>query len=140
MSTFSPPRSLASRSGKRHALVGLTPLIDVVFILLIFFMLVSSFVDWRTIILAPPAAASGRSQGFAGAVLVEIREGGDVRLSGEVMKLDDMTRRLEAIISDRQGRRVIVKTEEGVPLLRLVNVVDHLSAAGVDDMTFALEE
>jgi biopolymer transport protein ExbD len=43
-----PPR-LAAKQPPRRAVVSLTPLIDVVFILLVFFMLASSFVKWRAI-------------------------------------------------------------------------------------------
>ncbi|OOC09384.1 ExbD/TolR family protein, partial [Thioalkalivibrio halophilus] len=34
---------------RRRNLISLTPLIDVVFILLVFFMLASSFLDWRAV-------------------------------------------------------------------------------------------
>ena len=44
--------------GRRRPLISLTPLIDVVFILLVFFMLASSFLDWRSIDLNAPAQAA----------------------------------------------------------------------------------
>ena len=47
--------SFGQRASRRRALIGLTPLIDVVFILLVFFMLASSFLDWRAIDLTAPA-------------------------------------------------------------------------------------
>ena len=47
----------------RRRLISLTPLIDVVFILLIFFMLASSFLDWRAIGLDAPADATAGAAG-----------------------------------------------------------------------------
>src|SRR3546814_18552679 len=62
--------SLRSKGGRRR-LISLTPLIDVVFILLVFFMLASSFVDWRAIVLDTPAAAT-RAGASEGALLVRV--------------------------------------------------------------------
>ena len=44
---FSQRPRLTAHPSKRKAVISLTPLIDVVFILLVFFMLSSSFLDWR---------------------------------------------------------------------------------------------
>ncbi|MEM7042763.1 MAG: biopolymer transporter ExbD [Pseudomonadota bacterium] len=140
MPPSSPPRSLAPSSGKKRALVSLTPLIDVVFILLVFFMLVSSFADWRTIDVTPPPAASGQSQGFTGAVLVEVHGDGQVRLSGETLALDQIADRLKRLIDGAPDRRFIVKTSERVRLQDLVDVLDRLAAAGAADITFARAE
>ncbi len=140
MSTSNPPRSPAFRSGRKRTLVSLTPLIDVVFILLVFFMLVSSFADWRTITLAPPVAASGQSPGFSGAVLVDVRGGGDVRLSGETMTLDELADRAAIMLADKADRRFIVKTGEAVPLQDLVDVLDHLALAGATAVSFVRQE
>ncbi len=52
---------LAPRPGKTAA-ISLTPLVDVVFILLIFFMLASSFMDWRQIEVTTTASQGSASQ------------------------------------------------------------------------------
>ncbi len=140
MPASSQPHSLALRSTKNRALVSLTPLIDVVFILLVFFMLVSSFADWRTIAVSPPLATSGQSQGFTGAVLVEVRGEGQLRLSGEVLKLDEIAERLEPILDGTPDQRFIIKTVDSVQLQELVDVLDQLSAAGAEDISFARAE
>ena len=140
MPPSSLPRSLAPSPGKKRALVSLTPLIDVVFILLVFFMLASSFADWRTIEVTPPLAASGQSQGFTGAVLIKVQEGGQIRLSGETLSFDQIADRLKRMISDAPDRRFIVKTSERVRLQDLVDVLDRLAAAGVVDIAFARSE
>ncbi|MEM9443692.1 MAG: biopolymer transporter ExbD, partial [Pseudomonadota bacterium] len=130
MPASSQPRSLAPRPTRKRALVSLTPLIDVVFILLVFFMLVSSFADWRTITVSPPLDASGQSQGFTGAVLVEVQGEGQLRLSGETLGLDEIAGRLQRLLNSAPDRRFIIKTVDGVPLQDLVDVLDQLSAAG----------
>ena len=69
---LSKASGLSNRSARKRPLVSLTPLIDVVFILLVFFMLATSFLDWRAIDLdAPVQAAAGNAADNA--LLVEIR-------------------------------------------------------------------
>ena len=77
---------LGQPQGRRRPLISLTPLIDVVFILLVFFMLASSFLDWRSIDLnAPAQAAAGPA--IEGALLVEIHPD-RLLLSGEPRRTD----------------------------------------------------
>ncbi len=137
---FDPPRSLASRAGPKRALIGLTPLIDVVFILLVFFMLVSSFTKWRTITLSPPQTLGGWSEGLAGAVLIEIHGGGDVRLSGEMMKLDGIEDRVRVLLNVVPDRRFVIEAGEGVALQDLVDLLDRLSVAGAGNVAFVRAE
>lgn len=127
-----PPR-LAGRSGRRRALVSLTPLIDVVFILLVFFMLASSFLDWRAIDLsAPPPTSAGAA--MEGALLVEILPA-RLRLSGEVLSIDTLAMRVAAQAREAPDRRVLVRPADGVALQRVVQILDRLAAAGAADVS-----
>lgn len=125
-------RSSLRPTEPRRATIGLTPLIDVVFILLVFFMLASSFLDWRSIDLGMPAQAGGAG-GMTGALLVEVRDDG-IRLSGETMSPAALETTLRARVQARPEVRVLVKPAAGVALQRTVAVLDRIAAAGVADM------
>jgi biopolymer transport protein ExbD len=127
--------ALASDPARRRSLVGLTPLIDVVFILLVFFMLASSFVDWRTVRLEPPVQAAG-GRGLTGAMLIEIEADGGLRLSGEPLKLEEIEARLEPLLERRPDLRIVIKPGADTPLQPVVILLDRLTAAGVADLTF----
>jgi len=124
----SPAPSLANRPPRRRALISLTPLIDVVFILLVFFMLASSFLDWRAIELSAPARLGGGSS-VEGALLVEVRSDG-IRLSGRPVALDQLSARVGELLTQNSDRQVLVKAGDGVPLQAAVAVLDRLAAAG----------
>lgn len=128
------PRSLPYGAYRRSGLIRLTPLIDVVFILLVFFMLASSFLDWRAIELKAPAGAVERPS-FAGALLVEVNAEG-VQLSGRPVSLEDLAARVERRLAERPAQRVLVKPAHGVALQEAVRVIDRLSAAGVTELSF----
>ena len=57
-------------------LITLTPLIDVVFILLVFFMLASSYLDWRSIDLTVSSGA-GAATSAQRAILINLRSDGN---------------------------------------------------------------
>lgn len=122
---------------RRRNLISLTPLIDVVFILLIFFMLASSFVDWRAIGLTPPAGEGGGDL-LTGAVLVDVRADG-VRMSGIRVTLDQLQATAASHLARQPDRAFIIRPLVGVPLQQTVAVMDRLSAAGASRISLTGE-
>ena len=133
-SASAPPlQRLAKKGKRRRSPVSLTVLIDVVFILLVFFMLASSFLDWRSITLAAPSAEASAAP-MEGAVLVEIRPSG-LRLAGRTLSLDALEAGLRARLAEKPDQAVFVKPAAGIPLQDAVAVLDRLSAAGVTKLS-----
>ena len=128
------PSPLLSRPVRRQPLISLTPLIDVVFILLIFFMLASSFLDWRAIDLDAPVQAAAAAAAAEGALLIEITPNG-LLLAAEPLPLDDLAVRLGERLAVESEQRVLIKPSAGVPLQRTVDVLDRLQAIGVTDLS-----
>lgn len=131
-SASAPPR-LAGNHRRKRNLISLTPLIDVVFILLVFFMLASSFLNWRSIQLDPPQRA-GAGASMSGAMLIEVRSGG-LRFAGQRVSTAELMERISDRLSQDAEQRVLVKPAEGVTLQRTVGVLDRLSAAGVSNLS-----
>ena len=125
-----PMPRLASERRRSRARIGLTPLVDVVFILLVFFMLASSFLDWRSVELAAPAAAPAAAEaGFEGAMFVEV--GADsLRLGGVPVTGDALAARIAERLAAVPDQRVLVQPAAGVAMQRRVAVLDRLDAAG----------
>lgn len=129
-----PPFTPAVRAGgRRRALISLTPLIDVVFILLVFFMLASSFLDWRAIELNASQRTAGGSS-MQGSLLVEVRPEGP-RLAGRPITAERLEATVRQKLEEDPDLSVLVKPTEGVDLQQTVDVVDRLSAAGAANMT-----
>lgn len=125
-----PPFRRENRLPRRRRLISLTPLIDVVFILLVFFMLASSFLDWKAIDLETPGQGSV-STPAGDAVLIEVYADGTLRMGGEILSQDEVSTRVRAEVSASGDQRVLVRAESGVPLQRTVALIDQLTAAGV---------
>jgi|SRR5699024_163124 len=124
--TFSSRRT---SGGRARNLISLTPLIDVVFILLLFFMLASNFLDLNAIEMDAPAAGTS-SASSRGALLIEVRIDG-VRFAGRYMPLDDLTELVQEKLEGHPERRVFIQPGKGVKLQATVRVLDQLSSAGI---------
>lgn len=118
---------------RSRSLISLTPLIDVVFILLLFFMLASSFVDLNTIVLDAPTAGAAPSSD-TGALLIEVRLDG-VRFAGRYMPLEELTAMVAQRLGENPDRRVLVQPGAGVNLQRTVRVLDRLSGIGATHLS-----
>ena len=129
------PYRLTSPTRRRRGAVpiSLTPLIDVVFILLVFFMLATSLLDWRAIELNVPVRTAALMS-MEGALVVEIRPEG-VRLAGEKIPSGSLPSRIREHLLRKPRRRVVVKPASGVTLQEAVRVLDALTAAGVEDLS-----
>ena len=125
---------LADPQPRRRALISLTPLIDVVFILLVFFMLASNFLEWRSINLNAPAESSGRGSSIEGTLLVEIRTDG-IRMAGMPLSLDELVEKVGTQLSKNPDRGVFVKPAPAISLQETVTVLDALTVAGATNLS-----
>lgn len=133
--TYTQILTKASNNGirRRRPLVSLTPLVDVVFILLVFFMLASSFSDQRAVGLMTPAI--GESARTLKIVLLRVKRDGGLDLNGEPITVNQLQARAAQFIQTVGERQFLVQPDEGVALQRVVVVLDALYATGVQDIS-----
>ncbi|UUX49010.1 biopolymer transporter ExbD [Nisaea acidiphila] len=127
---------LAARRRRQAAEISLTPLIDVVFILLVFFMLASSFLDWRAIGLQT-AKLGGAGKASEGSVMVKLRTDGSYLVSGEEMDYARFSERLVVLAGREEKPKLVIEAERGVRLQAVVDTVDQAAAQGLSDVTLA---
>lgn len=121
---------LAPRQQARRAAIGLTPLIDVVFILLLFFMLASSLTRLQTVSLQAPVVADAQ-QDAPPALLLRIRTDHSLDLNGEPITDASLVEALASQLARHPEIGVIVQPAANVDLQQLMRVLDQLAEAGV---------
>lgn len=109
----------------------MTPLIDVVFILLVFFMLASSFTTWRSVEMDMATPGGGVAEGRS--VLVELRTDG-LRFGGRNTDETELILQLQDQLADDAELRVLVRFDHDLPLQDSVQLVDRLSTAGIRNL------
>ena len=116
--------------------IDLTPCIDMTFILLIFFMVSTTFVKDMKIDIDRPGAAS-QTLASTKSVRIYIDKQGGTYLEGEPIQVWVIQSRLRDLLKGMTAKSVLVVTDEVVPAGRLVEVVDQARMAGADDIGVA---
>lgn len=112
----------------RRRLISLTPLVDVVFILLVFFMLASSFLDWQAVELNVTSLSQEKAAQDDSWVIM-IKPGGEIELNGEQTTLDGLMSRMRDNSRDAGNKHLVVMPVSGVTVQTLIHVLDRLAAA-----------
>jgi biopolymer transport protein ExbD len=118
--------------------INISPLIDMVFILLIFFMVSTTFVKDLKLDLNRPAASSGATASTK-SIRLYIDQAGDIYLDGEPIRVWVIQSRLRDLLRTSTSKSILVVIDEGVPSGRLVEVVDQARLAGAEDVGVATE-
>lgn len=106
---------------------SLTPMIDVVFLLLVFFMLASRF--GMDAALPLPLAAGGGGEYSGPPRLVDIGPT-EIRLNGVAVSVDQLTAELGALMQS-PADTVILRGQDGADLQRVIKVTEVLRTAGL---------
>ncbi|MFH1279930.1 MAG: biopolymer transporter ExbD [Candidatus Eisenbacteria bacterium] len=123
---------------KRSPLVNVTPLIDALFLLLIFFMVSSTFRDLPGIPLDLPSAKTGEANRSSG-VEVQVDREGIIRLEGKIVGEGDLEEKLGAALDAAEGRNLTLRADRGVPYGRVVTVMDAARGLSVERLVVATE-
>ncbi|MFI9654067.1 biopolymer transporter ExbD [Guyparkeria sp. GHLCS8-2] len=111
--------------------LNLIPLIDVVFMLLIFFMLTTTFVHDRTLKVDLPISESGSSErAEVENHVIELDARGEIAIDGTRVSEPDLPRVLAEMAND--GRPVVLWADAQVINQRVVTVLDQARRAGID--------
>ena len=119
---------------RRGRLIALTPLVDVVFILLVFFMLASTL-EGRRGLAVGVAEGSGSSE--QPALLIRVHGDGRLDLAGRPVALADLGPLLAPRFVENPDRSVLMQADTAVPLARLVAVMDAVVGAGAGSIAVA---
>lgn len=104
---------------------NLTPMIDVVFLLLVFFMLASRFGVDRAL----PLSVAGGGAAYSGPPRLVELVGDGLTLNGVPVAPDALASALQGLTST-PGDAIILRADEGSDLQSLVSVMDRLGAEG----------
>lgn len=117
------------RPARRRRHPSLTPMIDVVFLLLVFFMLAARFGNDRAL----PLPLAGSGAGYQGPPrLVEILPEA-VLLNGRAIGLDALPGALAALMAT-PGDAIVLQGRDGADLQRVIDVARRLTAAGLPSL------
>jgi len=123
---------------RKRSSVGLnmTPLIDMVFLLLIFFVLSSQFISEKGFKIKLPKAVSSQTQKNE-QVTVFIDKEGSIFLNDSAIKLGQLKSLIRAGLNKANSKTVVIKADEAVSLGLAVKVMDIAKEANADGLVIS---
>jgi biopolymer transport protein ExbD len=117
----------------------LTSLIDIVFLLLIYFLLTTNFMVDEAIDLKLPQARSSAPQ-LQQQIIIFVAQDGRILIGQEEIAPDVLFTRIKESVAGRKDAQVVIKADRRVVLNQAVKVMDLAKAAGAAELFLATEK
>nr|AEQ20344.1 biopolymer transport protein ExbD/TolR [uncultured bacterium CSL1] len=118
------------RQNRKFRELPLTPLIDVVFILIVFFMLTTSFMKTESLELMLPSAGGTSDVERQRLARIFIHSDGGLSFGGRRLEVPELNQILKTVFSENAEQRVVLFSAPNVSMQRLVDVMDMVHVAG----------
>jgi len=121
------------KSGGDEAEVNMTPMLDIVFIMLIFFIVTATFLDEKGVDLTqpPPPPDTDIPSKSTPAITVYVDERDQCSVDGSRTTCDRVALRVERLLADKPGASVILRMDETSRHELLVTLKDELDVKGL---------
>jgi len=125
-----------ARHRDRRARVDMSPLIDIVFLLLIFFAVTTTFLEQSAMDLEL-AESSTSEAATSTRIVVEVAADGEIRIQGETVTADQLEAKIAAL-SDEERARITVRADSSISLGLTVQVIDALRNGGAEGISLPM--
>jgi len=119
--------------------IELVSMTDIVFLLLIFFMVSTTFVDLsRSLDIQLPDTKAAEVAQKTQQYVIEIGQQGALRLDGQAVRLEELTQQLQASRGTGQQRSVIIRADKRLPYGQVITILGLVRQANIRDIAVAV--
>lgn len=123
---------MINRPSRPRALISLVPMIDVMLILLVFFMVTSTYLNLDMIPAVKPSEGTAAStQSPAGTLMIRLGADGVPVLRGTALDQDTLRATLASAVADEPLTQVVILPSGAAQTQALITVMDNAALAGV---------
>ncbi|MFT5468029.1 MAG: biopolymer transport protein ExbD [Verrucomicrobiales bacterium] len=126
----------------KQAEMQLAPMIDVVFLLLIFFIVSWNFARFEAEIdiSVPNAETAEVTPRAPGEIIINVNKTGDVKINGTLMSTEQLLERLLRLSKKFPNQPVILRGDKETAFTHVMKVLDTCQKAGIWNVAFAAEK
>ncbi len=132
-------KSYSQMNAEEENAIDLTPMLDVVFIMLIFFIVTASFIKETGIDVNRPDASSSQQVEKA-SILIAVRDNGEVWMDRRRIDIRQVRANIERLRAENPQGSVVVQADQKATTDIVVKVLDAAREAGVFDVALATVE
>lgn len=130
-------RRFSQKKTKEETEINLTPMLDVVFIMLIFFIVTTSFVKETGIEVNRPSAKSAKSKSKAN-ILIAIRNNNEIWIDKRMVDIRSVRANIERLKAENNNEgSVVIQSDSESKTGVLVKVMDQVRLAGIFNISIS---
>ena len=122
---------------RRRVSLDISPLLDVVFLLLIFFLVTTTFMPDASMDLELPESTTA-TQSEVAATVVTVGEDGGVQIDGDSVSMQELERTIAALLPEER-EKITVRADARVDYGVIVRIIAALRNAGVDALSLPMD-
>lgn len=123
---------------EEEAEIDMTPMLDIVFIMLIFFIVTTSFVKEAGIDVNRPEASQATSKPSAN-IFIAVRENGEVWMDRRMVDVERVGANLERLLAEQPTDMVVIQADKNARHGVVVKVMDQIKEAGIAQISIAAD-
>ena len=128
---------------RRHAQtesaeINITPMLDIVFIMLIFFIVTTSFTKETGAVISKPIAEQAVSL-RNGTILIGVKSNDDIWMSKRLVELREVRSMVESAKAENPKGSVVIVADKGSRIGIVTQVMDQVKMAGVQGISISAE-
>ena len=125
---------------KRNIEINVAPLIDVVFLLLIFFMLASEFTDFKTIDMISPNQSKVDQLESNLPLIVNLSEKGVITIDTKEVSFNKLAQTVKDKLNNKKETKIIISTPNETKVNILIKIVDIIRGLGIENIALITKE
>ncbi|RXJ81370.1 biopolymer transporter ExbD [Arcobacter sp. F2176] len=129
-------RRFSQHKYKEETEINLTPMLDVVFIMLIFFIVTTSFVKETGIEVNRPSAKSSEQKGKAN-ILIAIKNNNEIWIDKRMVDIRSVRANIERLKALNSQNSVVIQSDVDSKTGILVKVMDQIRLAGIFNISIS---
>jgi biopolymer transport protein TolR len=127
-----------AQRGQMVSQINVTPLVDVMLVLLVIFMVTAPIIQQGVEVTLPKVRAEalpGKEEQF----VVSITRGSEIYLNDAKLSAAELTDKLKAISQERPDRQVFIRADDQVPYGEVIRTMAAIKSAGIENVGMVTE-
>ena len=120
--------------GDLNSDINVTPLVDVMLVLLIIMMIIAPLLQKGVDVRLPIAVNSASKPETQDQTVLGIKADKTVWINGVEVRKEEMRTRLESILETKKEKLILIKADEDAPYSAIMDAMDQLRASGIEDV------
>ena len=126
--------NLYQKEEKELISINITPLIDIVFLLLVFFMLATSFIQKSTIEVNLSSEKTIEVGNKKNNVVLILNKKGLIYLNNKLINVSNIRNEISNIVKKNPKYNILIKSHKKIPVQKVIRLIEEVRLAGTDNI------